>query len=122
MKAYEEFLRDAGRPIGWLVVICVVLFGGFTFVRWIFSTTPEHQEFAEVCTLRGGTVEKIAGNHFCAKVTAHPTILEPDLSRYKSQCREAGGVPKSRHMIGACYMFEIMPELGKRNDYTVGEK
>ena len=65
-----------------------------------------------------GTVEKVDGNHFCVKVTTHETIIPPDTDRYKLQCREAGGVPESRNMLRACYMFEIIEELGPRNSYT----
>lgn len=118
MKAYEEFLRDAGGPLAWLIIVGVVLFGTFLFAKWAFSANPQHQEFAEACTLLDATVEKMAGNHFCVKVTVNDTILTPDMNRYQTECREAGGLPKSRNYIDACYMYEIIQELGERDDYV----
>ncbi len=122
MKAYEEFLRDAGGPIGSFIVVAAIIFVLITFVRWAVSDNPQHQEFAAACTLAGGTVESMTGNHFCVKVTVNESILVPNMDAYDTECRKAGGIPKERKYIEGCYMYEIIPELGKRNDYTVGEK
>jgi hypothetical protein len=124
-RAYQDFLYRAGKPIGltisWILGIAAGLYLIIGFLGWAFSSVPQHEQFAEQCTLLVGTVEKIEGNYFCAKVTQHETIIPPDIDRYKLECREAGGIPKSRDYLEACYMFEIIEELGPRNAY-MGEQ
>ena len=126
MRAYQSFLRngfgDFFAPIGWTVAIILSIwfvFGtAFPAIGRTLATDPHHKQFETSCTLLGGEVEKVDGNRFCVKVTTHETIIPPDTDRYKLQCREAGGVPESRNMLRACYMFEIIEELGPRNSYT----
>ena len=125
MRAYQNFLtdrlEDLVKPIGWTVAVILSLWfvigTAFPAIGRLASADPIHQQFKAACTLLEGTVEKVTGTHFCVKVTAHETILPPDIDRYKLQCREAGGIPKSRNMLQACYMFDIIEELGSRDSY-----
>lgn len=125
MKAYEQFLRDAGTPIG---VIGSIILTGWAVV-WIFtmmfSTPPNEKAWQAECSQLavGNTVlverDRMGGQHFCMTLVPleeYP-ILESSTTVWKAGCVTLGGVYRSWNSTLTCYRKVVVEELGSRETY-----
>ena len=127
MRAYEQFLRNAGTPIGvigaiglgiWLIV------QAFTFM---FSSTPNEKAWTAECEQLaiGNTVlveeNKMGGQHFCmtlVPVEEYPTLQSSETA-WKTGCSELGGTYRSRNYTYTCYRESVVEELGPQETFQI---
>ena len=125
MRAYEEFLRKAGTPIGVVGSIGLGIWLVVQGMAWMFATPPnEHAWEAECQQLAVGNVilveqPKMGDQHFCVQLIPMEEfrILETSTSPWKAECTTLGGTYRSANTILTCYRKEVVEELGAQETY-----
>lgn len=131
MKAYEQFLRDAGTPIG---TFGAIILAGWIVVRvftFMFSSTPEEKMVAalqddwtarceqiSIGTSIATTTKKIGGQHFCAASVLIEDYPLYDFAAWERGCKALGGVRKFQgNESYSCYREEIVEDLGSQENW-----
>lgn len=126
MKSYQKFLRDAGKPIGNIGAAILIIFGAIQLGIFLFAVPEPDKEFAEACTLLGGTVQKIEYNHFCVTggLMNSKDGFPASIPEWFEECKTRGGVIETNSYAedSYCMKYEIFIELGERDDYVGGNK
>lgn len=125
MRAYEEFLRKAGTPIGVVGAIGLgiwLIIQGFVFT---FSSPTNEKAWAAECEqLAVGTVvitddEKMGGQHFCVLlVPIEDYPIRQAESTWKEGCIALGGEYRTHSWTFTCYREEVVESLGARETYS----
>ena len=129
MRAYERFMRDAGKPIGTVVSIIIASL----FLVWLLggacnaalSKVAAREEYNEKCTMLGGYVTGIADSKFCIDATPVPGIVwggsntntKTEKYQVTNDCLAVGGRIldlSSASSDKGCYTYTIFEELGAK--------
>lgn len=124
MKAYEQFLRGVGTPIGLVgAVLLLVWFFIVPMEKWT-SIPPTEVEWTTQCEQLGigqitnVEVEKVGGQHFCvATIPMEDYPVRQRESVWKAGCVSLGGSYSSFNAIYTCYKEELVESLGARETY-----
>lgn len=127
MKAYEQFLRDAGTPIGVLGTIILAFWFLFRAASWMFSSDPNENAWTVECEQLavGNTIlveqDKMGGQHYCMVLTPieEYSTLTTTTSEWKTGCETLGGVHRSRNYTYTCYREVVVEELGAQESFQV---
>lgn len=125
MRAYEEFLRKAGTPIG---VVGSIGLGIWLLVQGMaamFATPPNEDAWTAECQqiAVGNSVlvetPKMGGQHFCVQLIPMEEfrILETSTTGWKAECITLGGIYRVWNSTYTCYRNEIAEELGAQEDF-----
>ena len=130
MRAYERFTRDAGKPIGWIFSIIMIIL----FVVWAVGLmcTPRTTEEkvlqdakrawnAECDRMGVGEVydterRKFSGQNYCVKITLIEDYPIFDESSWRRGCTERSGEWQYYNSAKACFKVEVIDSLGARED------